>query len=54
LRLVVRKLRQKVEVDPTRPLLIISESGVGYRLDQGSNEPPNDEREIPSDPAYCN
>jgi two-component system, OmpR family, KDP operon response regulator KdpE len=37
LRILVRKLRQKVEVDPTRPLLIISESGVGYRLDFGSS-----------------
>jgi two-component system, OmpR family, KDP operon response regulator KdpE len=34
LRILVRKLRQKVESDPTRPLLIISESGVGYRLDR--------------------
>jgi len=37
LRILVRKLRQKVEIDPTQPRLIISESGVGYRLDQGSN-----------------
>src|SRR6202012_6152006 len=36
LRILVRKLRHKIEVDPTRPLLIVSESGVGYRLDQGS------------------
>ena len=35
LRILVRKLRQKVETDPTQPLLIVSESGVGYRLDQG-------------------
>ena len=35
LRILVRKLRQKIEVDPTQPLLIVSESGVGYRLDQG-------------------
>jgi two-component system, OmpR family, KDP operon response regulator KdpE len=35
LRILVRKLRQKVEVDPTRRQLIVSESGVGYRLDQG-------------------
>ncbi len=34
LRILVRKLRQKIEADPTRPLLIVSESGVGYRLDQ--------------------
>ena len=37
LRILVRKLRQKVEVDPTRPSLIVSESGVGYRLDRGAN-----------------
>jgi two-component system, OmpR family, KDP operon response regulator KdpE len=36
LRILVRKLRQKVEVDATRPKLIISESGVGYRLDTGT------------------
>jgi len=36
LRVLVRKLRQKVEADPTRPRLIVSESGVGYRLDQGA------------------
>ena len=35
LRILVRKLRQKIEADPTRPALIVSESGVGYRLDQG-------------------
>jgi two-component system, OmpR family, KDP operon response regulator KdpE len=34
LRILVRKLRQKIEADPTQPLLIVSESGVGYRLDQ--------------------
>jgi two-component system KDP operon response regulator KdpE len=37
LRILVRKLRQKVEVDFTRPALIVSESGVGYRLDRGPN-----------------
>jgi two-component system, OmpR family, KDP operon response regulator KdpE len=35
LRILVRKLRQKIETDPTQPLLIVSESGVGYRLDRG-------------------
>jgi Transcriptional regulatory protein, C terminal len=35
LRILVRKLRQKIEVDPTQPQLLVSESGVGYRLDQG-------------------
>jgi len=32
LRMLVRKLRQKIEADPGRPKLLISESGVGYRL----------------------
>jgi two-component system KDP operon response regulator KdpE len=36
LRILVRKLRLKIEVDPTRPLLLISESGVGYRLSHDS------------------
>lgn len=38
LRILVRKLRQKLEVDPRRPVLIVSESGIGYRLDQGSKQ----------------
>jgi two-component system, OmpR family, KDP operon response regulator KdpE len=28
----VRKLRQKIETDPNDPRLLITESGVGYRL----------------------
>lgn len=32
LRIVVRKLRQKLEVDPARPALIRNELGIGYRL----------------------
>jgi two-component system KDP operon response regulator KdpE len=32
LRLLVRNLRQKIEPDPHGPRLIITESGVGYRL----------------------
>jgi two-component system, OmpR family, KDP operon response regulator KdpE len=34
LRTLVRKLRQKLEVDPSQPKLLISESGVGYRLER--------------------
>jgi two-component system, OmpR family, KDP operon response regulator KdpE len=33
LRTLVRKLRQKLEADPGQPKLLISESGVGYRLE---------------------
>lgn len=32
LRIFVRKLRQKIEADPTRPRLLLTELGVGYRL----------------------
>lgn len=31
-RMYIRALRQKIEVDPERPKLITTESGVGYRL----------------------
>jgi len=53
LRILVRKLRQKVEADPTRPVLIISESGVGYRLDQGAAETMFNRRGISSDTLRC-
>ena len=33
LRILVRKLRQKIETDPTQPRLLVTESGVGYRLE---------------------
>jgi two-component system KDP operon response regulator KdpE len=32
LRILVRKLRQKIETDPNSPRLLVTESGVGYRL----------------------
>ena len=32
LRILVRKVRQKIETDPNDPCLLITESGVGYRL----------------------
>lgn len=32
LRIVVRNLRQKIEIDPARPALIVNELGVGYRF----------------------
>jgi two-component system, OmpR family, KDP operon response regulator KdpE len=47
----VRKLRQKIEAEPTQPLLIVSESGVGYRLDQGEAQA-TPRRGISSD-SFC-
>jgi len=32
LRVYIRQLREKLETDPTRPELILTETGVGYRL----------------------
>jgi two-component system KDP operon response regulator KdpE len=32
LRIFIGRLRQKLEIDPARPKLIVTESGVGYRL----------------------
>lgn len=32
LRIFVRKLRQKIEADPTQPRILMTELGVGYRL----------------------
>jgi len=49
LRILVRKLRQKVELDSTRPRLIVSESGVGYRLDTSVNAGASGDAEISSD-----
>jgi two-component system, OmpR family, KDP operon response regulator KdpE len=34
LRIFVRKLRRKIEADPTRPLILRTELGIGYRLAQ--------------------
>jgi two-component system KDP operon response regulator KdpE len=35
LRILVRKLREKIEQDPNSPRILINESGVGYRLESG-------------------
>jgi two-component system KDP operon response regulator KdpE len=32
LRVYVRQLRQKIEIDPERPRYLLTETGVGYRL----------------------
>lgn len=37
LRIFVRKLRQKIELDPTKPKLLLTELGVGYRLSTDEN-----------------
>jgi two-component system, OmpR family, KDP operon response regulator KdpE len=50
LRILVRKLRLKIELDPTRPLLLISESGVGYRLSHGSAGSLHGQGEITAEP----
>ena len=34
LRMLVRKLRQKIELEPNQPRFLITESGVGYRLER--------------------
>lgn len=37
LRIVVRKLRQKIEANPTQPRILVTELGVGYRLAQDAD-----------------
>jgi two-component system KDP operon response regulator KdpE len=32
LRIFIRKVRRKIERDPTRPQILMTELGVGYRL----------------------
>ena len=38
LRIYIRQLRQKLEAEPTRPRLLLTETGVGYRLIAGLPE----------------
>jgi two-component system KDP operon response regulator KdpE len=37
LRIFIRKLRRKIENDPTKPRILLTELGVGYRLAQGAD-----------------
>ncbi|MEE7477939.1 response regulator [Methylobacterium hispanicum] len=49
LRVYMRQLRQKLEVDPERPRILLTETGVGYRLRAPDDEPGRDAR--PADRA---
>jgi two-component system, OmpR family, KDP operon response regulator KdpE len=40
LRILVRKLRQKIEADPNHPRLLVTESGIGYRLQSSLEDKP--------------
>lgn len=46
LRLYIRYLREKLEDDPTKPQLIVSEWGVGYRLQLPDSSPPERHRPL--------
>lgn len=35
LRVYMKQLRQKIEIDPARPRFLLTETGVGYRLESG-------------------
>jgi two-component system, OmpR family, KDP operon response regulator KdpE len=43
LRILVRKLRQKIETNPNDPRLLVTESGVGYRLQSRSENRSTDD-----------
>jgi two-component system, OmpR family, KDP operon response regulator KdpE len=44
LRILVRNLRQIIEADPNNPRLVITESGVGYRLQSRFDDNPAEQR----------
>lgn len=46
LRILVRKLRQKIENDPNDPRLLITESGVGYRLNAHPETDTAEEKDV--------
>jgi two-component system, OmpR family, KDP operon response regulator KdpE len=39
LRILVRRVRSKIEREPTRPVILVTESGVGYRLQATATKP---------------
>jgi two-component system, OmpR family, KDP operon response regulator KdpE len=58
LRTLMRKLRGKLEADPTEPRLLISESGIGYRLERnaplaGPRQPTQAEDERCTNASSC-
>jgi two-component system KDP operon response regulator KdpE len=46
LRILVRKLRQKIEIDANDPRILVTESGVGYRLESGDAIAKKDKRSL--------
>lgn len=48
LRVYIRYLREKLEEDPTTPQLIVSEWGVGYRLEVADSAPQRRETTLPA------
>ena len=49
LRIFVRKLRRKIEADPTQPRILLTELGVGYRL-VSADQPPATAAPVPAQP----
>jgi DNA-binding response OmpR family regulator len=51
--ILVWRVRQKIELDPKHPTLLVSEPGAGYRLavDASPEPPPPDGQRTPADPG---